>query len=64
MTTYRVYCKIPGTSVEGTIEAREMTVNEGAYMFWKGEYGETNKLIASYPVAFTIVETVEEVDPS
>jgi hypothetical protein len=60
MTTYRVYCKIPGTSVEGTIEAREMTVKEGAYMFWKGEYGETNKLIASYPVVFTIVETIEE----
>ena len=46
-------------SVRTQIEAREMTVKEGAYQFWRGEYGETNELIASYPVSFTIVETPE-----
>lgn len=46
-------------SVRTKIEAREMTVKEGAYQFWLGEWGETNQLIASYPVSFTIVETRE-----
>lgn len=59
MTTYKVNCYIPGQSIRTTtIEAREMTVQDGAYQFWKGEYGSTNELIASYPVAFTIVEGV------
>lgn len=58
MTTYIVNCYIPGQSIRTTIEAREMTVQDGAYQFWKGNYGPTNELIASYPVVFTIVEGV------
>ena len=58
MTTYKVNCYIPGQSIRTTIEAREMTVQDGAYQFWKGNYGPTNELIASYPVAFTVVEGV------
>jgi hypothetical protein len=57
MTTYKVNCYIPGQSIRTTIEAKEMIVKDGAYQFWKGEYGKTKELIASYPVAFTIVET-------
>lgn len=54
-------CHIPGTNINTQIEAREMTVKEGAYQFWAGEYGETRRLIASYPVQFTVVETEEPV---
>ena len=57
MKTYKVKCYIPGRSIDTTIEAREMTVKDGAYQFWKGNYGSTNELIASYPVVFTVVET-------
>ena len=63
MTTYIVNCYIPGQSIRTTtIEAREMTVQDGAYQFWKGNYGQTNELIASYPVAFTVVETVNKAE--
>ena len=58
LQTYKIECYIPGSSWNTTIEAREMTVNGGAYQFWKGDYGETNQLVASYPVMFTIVETI------
>ena len=64
MTTYIVNCYIPGQSIRTTtIEAREMTVQDGAYQFWKGNYGLTNELIASYPVAFTVVEGVLKSEP-
>jgi hypothetical protein len=58
-TIYRIMCHIPGTHIETKIEARELTVKDGAYQFWTGEYGETNRLIASYPVGFTVIETEE-----
>ena len=48
LQTYKIECYIPGSSWNTTIEAREM----------KGDYGETNQLVASYPVMFTIVETI------
>ena len=57
---YNVYCCIPGISTEEIIECREMTIKEGAYTFWEGEYGETNKIIASFPIAFTIITRVDE----
>jgi hypothetical protein len=60
MIKYRVKCYIHGMSETKIIEAREMTVNEGAYMFWKGEYGQTNELVASYPVAFTIIKNLKD----
>jgi hypothetical protein len=64
MKTYIVNCYIPGQSIDTTIEAREMTVKDGAYQFWKGKYGQTNELIASYPVAFTVVNAVEKEETS
>lgn len=65
MTTYKVNCYIPGQNIiTSTIEAREMTVKDGAYQFWKGNYGQTNELIASYPVTFTVVRTAETEETS
>lgn len=57
---YNVFCCIPGFSTEEIIECREMTIKEGAYTFWEGGYGEENKIIASYPIAFTVIVRVKE----
>lgn len=57
---YKVSCYIPGRLIEDEIECREMTINDGAYTFWEGEYGSTNKIIASYPITFTIIERIKE----
>lgn len=60
MITYKFFCYIPGCSTQGEITCREMLIKGGAYTFWDGQYGETNRLIACYPVMFTIIESVEE----
>jgi len=60
MAVYKIDCYIPGQSITQILEAEEMTVNEGAYMFWSGKCRKTDKLIASYPVSFTIVKTIEK----
>jgi len=62
MVTYEFFCYIPGCSTRGKITCREMLIQGSAYTFWRGEYGETNKLIACYPVMYTIIELVENED--
>jgi len=56
---YSVDCYIPGQHHSNIIECREMAIYGGAYTFWDCEYGETNRLIASYPIMFTIIENTE-----
>lgn len=60
MHTYKIYCYIPGTSISTEITCREMLIQGGAYTFWRGEYGATNELIASYPVMYTIIQNTKE----
>jgi hypothetical protein len=60
LSKFKVSCYIPGHSWEETIEAREVTMDNGAYLFWRGEYGETNTLVISFPIMYTVVETVIE----
>lgn len=60
MVKYTVECKIDGNYTRKQIECREMTINDGAYCFWTGEHGQTNKLIWAFPVMFTIVKRIEE----
>jgi hypothetical protein len=45
---------------EKIIECRELSIRENCYTFWVGEYGETNRLIASYPIQYTIIEGLIE----
>jgi len=59
MEKYRVVCRIEGSQTTMNIECRELTVVNGAYCFWKGEYGKTNKLMYAFPVMFTIVENLQ-----
>lgn len=40
------------------IECRECTISEAAYTFWGGEYGETNYIVASYPIKCTIIKDI------
>jgi hypothetical protein len=60
MERYKVTCRIENEAWIKTIECREMTIKDGAYCFWTGEYGNTNRLIWSFPVMFTIIEAIEE----
>jgi hypothetical protein len=60
MANYKVKCRIDGDVTVEYIQCREMTIKDGAYCFWEGEYGDTNKLISAYPVMFTIVTNVED----
>ncbi len=57
MIKYKVTCKMFDMLTIEIIEAREIRIKDGAYMFWKGEQCEI--LIASYPVKFTIVTNLE-----
>jgi hypothetical protein len=62
MVKYKITCQIPGLSARDTISCREMIIEDGAYVFYEGEYGKTNSIIACYPVTFTIVERVRETE--
>lgn len=53
---YKVFCRLDGISFNEVIECREMTISDGAYTFWVGEYGQDNMIIASYPIMNTIIE--------
>jgi hypothetical protein len=58
MEKYKVICHIPGSYEENIIECRELSIRENCYTFWKGEYGESNELIASYPIQYTIIKKI------
>ena len=60
MQKYKVRCHIGNAYTERLIECREMTIKDGSYCFWTGEYGETNKLVYAFPVMYTIVEGIYE----
>lgn len=60
MSKYRVECRIGSSCTIRTIECREMTINEGSYCFWTGEYGKTNKLVYAFPIMNSIVEGIHE----
>jgi hypothetical protein len=63
MEKYKVTCHILGSYtrvvIEKEIECRELTIRENCYTFWKGEYGKSNELIASYPIQYTIIENMK-----
>lgn len=58
MEKYNIKCNINNDVTRKVIECRTMTIEDGAYCFWTGEIGITNKLICSYPIMFTIVESM------
>jgi hypothetical protein len=62
MRRYKVRCNVNGHVHEHTIECREMTISHNAYCFWAGEHGDKNRLIYSFPIMFTIVEGLPDVN--
>ena len=60
MDIYRVHCRMGGHYTQKDIECREMTIKDGSYCFWAGEYGATNRLLWAFPVSRTIVEGLNE----
>ncbi len=56
---YKVVCRIDGSQTVMEIECRELTISNGAYCFWSGEYGQSNKLLYAFPVMFTIVQNLQ-----
>lgn len=60
MEKYKLFCRIENDVTRKTIECREMTMQNGAYCFWTGEIGSTNRLLWSYPIMFTIIEGVSK----
>lgn len=57
---WHVDCHRPGSSWTEVVEARELTLNEGAYCFWLGEYGELNRMIKAFPIQSTIIQLIED----
>jgi len=45
---------------ENTIECRECTISENAYTFWGGDFGQTNYIVASYPIRTTIIREITD----
>ena len=60
MEKFKARCWVGNTYTERIIDCREMTIKDGSYCFWTGEYGTTNKLVYAFPVMYTIVEGIHE----
>jgi hypothetical protein len=60
MAKFKIKCQIGSHYTEKLIDCRELTIKDGAYCFWTGEYGTTNKLVYAFPVMYTIVEGIHE----
>lgn len=60
MAQYKIECRFGDRLITRTIECREMTIKDGSYCFWAGEYGETNRLLWAFPVMYTVVEGIYE----
>jgi hypothetical protein len=62
MRKYNISLYIPGRSrsEEKVIECGRLEIRENCYCFWTNVYGETSRLVASYPIQFTIVNEIYE----
>ena len=49
---------IPGAYEEKIIECGRLEIRENCYCFWTNVYGESNRLVASYPIHYTVVKEI------
>ena len=49
---------MPGNYITETIECGRLRIEETTYCFWSEVRGETNRLIRSYPIQYTILEEI------
>lgn len=60
MGKFRVRIYIPGTFEEKVIECGRLEIRDNCYSFWTAVYGQSNRLISSYPIQYTIIEEIIE----
>lgn len=60
MGKFKVRMCIPGSFEEKVIECGKLEIRDNCYSFWTNVYGQSNRLIASYPIQYTIVEEIIE----
>ena len=60
MGRFRVRMCVPGAFEEKVIECGRLEIRDNCYSFWTSVYGQSNRLIASYPIQYTIVEEIIE----
>ena len=63
MGKYRVKFFAPYPTMEHeekVIECGRLEIRDNCYSFWTSVYGQSNRLIASYPIQYTIVEEIIE----
>ena len=49
-----------GSWQEKIIECGKLEIKENCYCFWTAVYGESNRLIASYPIQYTVITEIYE----
>ena len=58
MGKFKVESYMPGAYQEKTIECGRLEIRDNCYCFWTAVYGESNRLIAAYPIQYTIVTEI------
>lgn len=58
MAKFKVEMYIPGAYEENVIECGRLEIRENCYCFWTAVYGETSRLVASYPIHYTTVKEI------
>lgn len=58
MAKFKVEMHIPGAYEEKVIECGKLEIRENCYCFWTNVYGETNRLVASYPIQYTVIKEI------
>ena len=55
---FKVQSYMPGNYIEEVIVCGRLLIKDGSYTFWTDVYGKPNRLIASYPIHYTIVKEI------
>lgn len=58
MTKFKVQMYMPGAYEEKVIECGKLEIRENCYCFWTRVYGETDRLIVSYPIQYTVIKEI------
>jgi len=59
MAKYKVETYMPDRMyTEKTIECGRLEIRETCFCFWTNVYGKENRLVASYPIHYTVVTEI------
>jgi len=54
---FKVQSYMPGNYIESVISCDGLSIKDNAYTFWDYQ-GKNNRLIAAYPIHYTIVKEI------